>query len=374
MHLTSKHIPSQAQPRVLATASLAELTRRIEEASDREALGELVAHRRPFRAPDGKRVTLIEFIDDLCGRSPWRWLAGGSSEAVEEARDLTIDKLTNLPVAKTRKGAGPNAKRYWVAFNGALARAVGRAGNINELERELLTTRCLQDFVIRQFWLSCLECARRSQRLMKRYTWHLPDGCLQLWRPADVSADRLVAWLQVHTGNVSARRSGERERVQALIDARFGWRREFHATPKNLPAAPVERPVEIAEHRARNRDLAATVAREKAATVSLQRRTIRDLGPDRLHNLVLRVFHNLDDGSSGMTDAALAAEFGLSKPAYSRFAGRKWHRTESMVIPDLWRNTATVLAADSDFVVAAKEAGVWPAVERVLAEADGQPA
>ena len=62
----------------------------------------------------------------------------------------------------------------------------------------------------------------------------------------------------------------------------------------------------------------------------------------------------------------------LSKATLSRFAGTKWSaQTDSgraSFVPDLWRNTARTLAGHPDFVVAAKEAGVWQQVQVVLSD------
>ncbi len=67
-------------------------------------------------------------------------------------------------------------------------------------------------------------------------------------------------------------------------------------------------------------------------------------------------------------DCVLARGFGLSKATFSRFAGSRWQIHSDGPIPDLWANTAEVLAHHTPFIQAAKDAGVWPRVTKVLRE------
>ena len=60
----------------------------------------------------------------------------------------------------------------------------------------------------------------------------------------------------------------------------------------------------------------------------------------------------------------LAAAYPVKEPTLSRFAGKNWDDVSS--VPDLWVNTAQVLAGDERYVEAAIEAGVWSNVHTVL--------
>jgi len=70
---------------------------------------------------------------------------------------------------------------------------------------------------------------------------------------------------------------------------------------------------------------------------------------------------------------ALAKKFGLSSATFSRFASIRWSEGENLRfsnVPDLWSNTAGVLAANPDFVEAAGRAGVLAKI-RQITESNG---
>ena len=89
-------------------------------------------------------------------------------------------------------------------------------------------------------------------------------------------------------------------------------------------------------------DLGKTVALEKTKLIKTQRPAIKKLGPLRLRSLIERIFSDLEDGC--FKDGTVAADFGISKSTFSRFAGSDWLKSKSGV-PDLWRNTAEVVMA-----------------------------
>jgi hypothetical protein len=102
------------------------------------------------------------------------------------------------------------------------------------------------------------------------------------------------------------------------------------------------------------------IAREKAASVALQRPAIRALGSDKLAEFVLAVMENLLDKER--TEEEIARAFGLSKSAYSRFAGSRWNGVKTNkrgTIADLWVNVSHVLAKNPMFVDVARQAGVF---------------
>jgi hypothetical protein len=114
--------------------------------------------------------------------------------------------------------------------------------------------------------------------------------------------------------------------------------------------------------------LAETVAGEKVNNLEGQRKAIRALGGPNLRILILRVFEDLS--RECYRDSALADAFSLSKATFSRFAGSRWQTNSKSVVPDLWANTAKVLAHHSDFVEMAREAGVWPQIEVIVRAED----
>jgi AraC-like DNA-binding protein len=109
--------------------------------------------------------------------------------------------------------------------------------------------------------------------------------------------------------------------------------------------------------------LAIVVADEKARNIHEQRRSIRNLGEEKLKHLILRIFEDIkyDD----YQDKEIATDFGLSKATFSRFAGSDWAKTKS-TIPDLWLNTAKVLSRHDGFRQIALKAGYLKEVETTL--------
>jgi hypothetical protein len=114
--------------------------------------------------------------------------------------------------------------------------------------------------------------------------------------------------------------------------------------------------------------LAEAVADEKVKNIQKQRESIRALGKERLEQLILRIFKDLNDGQ--YKDKEVAEQFGLRKATFSRFAGSRWLQGNS--IPDLWRNTTEVLSTNPTFKEVAINTGVWKDVEATRARAASQ--
>ena len=109
--------------------------------------------------------------------------------------------------------------------------------------------------------------------------------------------------------------------------------------------------------------MAIAVADEKARNISFQRPSIRELGQDRLRSMVLEIFDALQEDE--IEDGRMADKYGLSKATFSRFAGVRWQDGNG-IIPDLWCNTAHVLAGHPVFNEAAQESGVWARVQAAV--------
>lgn len=68
-------------------------------------------------------------------------------------------------------------------------------------------------------------------------------------------------------------------------------------------------------------------------------------------------------------DNRIAKAFGLSKATFSRFAGSKWFtnlESGAAHIPDLWMNTAKMLATTPDFMELATAAGILPKLKKTM--------
>ncbi len=350
--------------------SLVELADRIARYDDRAALDELHRARTVFSHCGGRRLRLAEFLERLriaCGEAG---CLSDDPNVCEQAYDLTLDKFSNLPErhqraqassAARRRPAGPDCRVYFASFARHAAQRL-KARPVGLIESDAIAGRLLQRFVYRHFRLSLAEAKRRSVRHARRFIWHGPAGAICLWMPRELTGPKCRRWLDEHAAESAKTEADAQARVQALVDDHFGYRalqRLWDSSNKSREA-----PVPAVET-GRSR-LADVVAREKCQRIDQQRDAIAALGPARLAELIHRVFEGLEAGE--FRASMIAREFGLTKATFSRFAGAVWPHagdTNTRVVPDLWRNTAEVVAVRDDFAAAAEHAGVWPAIEQV---------
>jgi hypothetical protein len=109
--------------------------------------------------------------------------------------------------------------------------------------------------------------------------------------------------------------------------------------------------------------LGRVVAEEKVKEAKKLRRSIRQLGPERIRQLVLRIFEEIGTGT--YSDKVIAEEFTLSKATFSRFAGSHWFQNHSS-IPDLWLNTAKILSKNELFREVVEEFGFSKLVSDIV--------
>jgi len=112
--------------------------------------------------------------------------------------------------------------------------------------------------------------------------------------------------------------------------------------------------------------LAKAVADEKAENIDFQRPAIQNLGVDKLRGLIHRIFESIAEGN--LSAQTLAKRFGLSDATFSRFASTRWSHGQNLRfsnVPDLWSNTAQVLASNPDFVETAGRAGVLATISQI---------
>jgi hypothetical protein len=357
--------------RPLAMVPLIDLFARIGHHGDRAALDELHQYRPVFRYGDGKPLRFAEYLDRLRqGRTARAW----SRNVALGAYDLTLDKFFNLPdTSRPRKrGDGPDARLYFRALHKHVLRRIRDRNVDGQLDRERLAAHCFQGFVWRHFHLSLLDCVGRNP-LTRRFTWMVKGYELILRVPRHMSKEACCRWLAANAADVQPGRDGEKARLQALVDQRLGVPRICSlvaALVAGEAALAVDLPLpwSVAQD-VDVKGLAQAVADEKARALACQRPSIRRLAPPTLRRLVRTVFAAL--ANDEYQERAVAAAFGLKRPTVSRFAGRDWANEPGRAIPDLWLNTATVLAAHAVFVEAAKDAGVWDSVERVLHRGSG---
>jgi hypothetical protein len=336
---------------------LAALIYRIVKKTDAAALNEFHQHRTPFLIPDGPRVRFTQYIDWLRDQR-----AGVEARVTDRAYDLTLDKFSRLPVASDDKHRrGPDCRIYFRAFLEHLRGRAHEPGAVTTSQDELLVARELQYFVRRHFALSLNEAWRGRNPAISRYFWKLPPEsghALCLWLPRSIRGRARRQWLEHNAPDADPTRPGERERIQAIINQRLllpsvgslNACADVPARNATAPGGEAGLPTRLAQ----------AVADEKAATIELQRPAIQKLGPSRLRELVLAAFRHAEDPNE--TDEILAGRFGLSKSAFSRFAGAQWKHRGRAVLPDLWLNTARTLRSCPDFADAARASGIWETV------------
>lgn len=363
------------------TMSLIELAQRIAHKSDKKALDQLHNHRVFFSLHKKKLLPLVEHIGTFKeSRNTWR-RCNYNIVAMDAAYDLTVDKFSNLPCRDTgrcySKPSGPDCRYYYGAFVDYVMAQFEKNPACNPLEAETAAARMLLSLVRWHFYLSCLETKRRSQKLVRRCRWNLNGKTLYIWLPVDIAADKCRKWLQKHIDNVDPDRPGEQDRIQHIVNERFARRRlyslhESSLVEQKLPLSPPQLLPSWQDEISVN-GLAKAVGDEKVQNIGLQRPAIRALGQESLKKLIVAVFNDL--AWDNYEASTFACRFGISEATLSRFAGCRWNRqsgdiSEGVVVPDLWQNTAQVLAGHIDFVEAATKAGVWKQVCQVLETTD----
>lgn len=345
-----------------AKLTLAELARRIASQGDAEALHEL-HQRTPFYLNGNSPIGVVGLIDHLRRQV----LEQGNPNA-DRAYDLTMDKFSCLAGKEARAAGrkGTDCRRYFEAYATHLNNSRKEWEHKTELEREMFQAKALQSLVRRHYGLALRECQRASH--MTRFVWHLPNGALPVLMPRSISGRARRRWLEANIPDADPGKPDEQLRVQAIIDDTIGQPR-FSPFVPGLPVdtdasflAPVPIPGEDV-FRVSVEGLADCVAREKATRIAEQRPAIQAMGPAKLQEMIRSIFDGLAE--SGYSLAAVAVQYGVSKPTLSRFAGIRWHSATSADswVPDLWRNTAKVIGSDPEFVEAAQRAGVWRQIE-----------
>ena len=352
--------------------SLLRLAELIAQDGDRDALRELHDNRTLFYYQIASPLRLAEFADKLRqSKQGWQW-SGQDAGVLENAYDLTISKFSNLPAGKisgrSLKTQGPDCRYYFGAFVKYASEKMYLEHCVNEAQREMQLAKILQSHVIRHFRLSCLECARSGRQLTKRYLWKFNGHAMNIMLPVQIPARQCSRWLSENVPNVDPSRPGERERVQAVVDGLIAGGKILSIEDVDegkilMNRVTIESEV---EEQISVKGLADAVACEKAENISSQRPAIQKLGSQKLQKLVLKIFETLADGE--YEALSIAKSFGISPATLSRFAGMSWSNDtgNELPVPDLWLNTAQVLAEHSVFTEIAENAGVLSRVKEIL--------
>lgn len=348
--------------------------------SDSDALQELLSNRKPY-VVEGRRSDLPSFLREISSNDSSR--TGRNQDLVDCAYNMTLDKFSHLPLSAQpdsayRTGETDTPKRrvidcchYYkavvVQFE-SWKEANPLAGTIDQ---ELQGCNILQQTVFRNFHWSMQECRRSNMPFAKRYVWKVKDQTISLRRPVEIPGGAFRKWLEQNIADPDPKNPGEGERIQREVDRHFAqgsfvpWDEKTmaHISGGNQAADPGS----TVGSKTEASRLAMTVAREKVANIDEMRPAIRELGKEKLFFLVLRIFSDIEDGI--MEDVHVANDFGLSKATFSRFAGSDWTKhigQDKFSIPDLWLNTAKVLASSPEFTEIVLSAGIVPRLKEVI--------
>jgi hypothetical protein len=296
---------------------------------------------------------------------------------------MTLDKFSHLPVsaepdftdhggqAENPKPRAINCRNYYKAVLGQFEtwrKVHPLAGTI---DTELEICGILHRMVVKHFYLSLKECRRARMPFAKRYVWNVNEEKISLRRPVEIPGADFRKWLEENITNLDPKRPGGARRIQMEVDEHFS--QSFFVPWDEKTVAQVSDSNRGADTGAtvggepETSRLALTVAKEKVANIHMMRPAIRELGKEKLFLLITRIFGDIGDGI--IEDVRIANDFGLSKATFSRFAGSDWskHIGETKVtIPDLWLNTAKVLASSPEFMEVALSAGVLPQLKEII--------
>jgi hypothetical protein len=351
--------------------SLLELIEAVAYKGDRVALEEFHNNRRLFYCRKSRPVRLTEFVDYLCQKDNSNFCYANNDHISQGAYDLTITKFTNLPMENNEqsgeqmKDQGTNCRYYFGAFIKYVKAKIPETGDVESVQFEMKISRFLQNFVVRHFHLSCLECARRADGLTRRYIWNVDGQNIPVWMPAYMSAKQCRDWL---AENIS-RCVYEKEAIQAVVDSFFRKNVIVSLEQNNIEAQilPDDSVLDETEGCSFADGLAAAVADEKAENIDIQRPAIRTLGREKLKKMIMQIFEAISEDR--FEAQKIAERFGLSGATFSRFASNHWHHEDKpdfSTVPDLWSNTAHVLAGNNDFIETAGAAGLLGRIKQTM--------
>ena len=356
--------------------TLTELFSLIVQKSERSALDEVLSHRKVFTYED-RSLLFSDFLGAI--RKEYLRKQKQNYEIIDCTYDKTLDKFTNLPVREklpeelktssskqALKRKSIDCRNYYRAVLSLIANWKKEHLEASRIDEEVKAARIFQGFVVKHFYWSLEECWRQRMPFSIRYFWKIKGKKIILRHPVYISGREFGKWLEANVRDADPDRPGERSRIQRLVDEHFLREYTVPFDDPSLEDTAAEKSLTL-EEKSGFQALAETVAKDKVENIETMRPAIKKLGEQMLYELVLRIFENLSQNT--FEDSRIARDFGLSKSAFSRFAGSKWSdklERGILAIPDLWSNTAKILASIPDFLEVAANAGVLPKLKKVL--------
>ena len=371
----------------LRKESTVRLVMHIVEDADRLALRILLETRRLFYLLHEPPLLLPEFIMKLRGRMAMRANYNADDCKLADCTyDLTLDKYSNFPEPikksskphkRSLKGMRIDCRKYYRAFLSAFRMERKRLKIRTQSQEEFLAGIVLQRLVLRNFFWSRKECERGTPFSI-RYAWVVDGGKIYLHYPSHMTAKEFKAWLNENVTDTNPRAPDEKKWIQSLIDEKLG--RGHHVSldesgiVRTLKAKEEPCTTDTQEGYMFGRNLADAVAQEKVENIEKLRPGIRELGQNSIRKLVRQIFSALEHGDYELTK--MAEQYGISKATLSRFAGSSWFEkmdgAQIVTVPDLWENTAVVLAKNPVFLDTVLASGFGDKLKEVLRLIDSE--
>lgn len=340
------------------------LIRLVVEESDRKALREIHDNRRIIPLHENHYLLIVEYLDFLKGRAARQENYNIKSTKISEAAyDITLDKLSNLPLNDTNNG--PDCRKYFRALLSKIEELIHNNKITTRLRIEAKCCMLTKGLIRRHFSLSCLEALRNADAFWSRYNWHVGNYNFDLRMPSSMTGGQRRIWLEENVPGTILDDPMAKEKIQELIEMELVKERFTSIDSLEYQNSLISQDNFFPVDQDWGLNLAEAVAREKVQNIEKQRPAIRKLGPKSLAELVRQVFLDLD--AEDYEQKKVAAKFGLSPATLSRFAGTDWRQkdTKDQQIPDLWRNTAQVVSQIPVFREVAEEAGMLHWIEEV---------
>jgi hypothetical protein len=272
---------------------------------------------------------------------------------------------------------GIDCRKYYLAFLQTFKREKKRKRIKSQSEQELKAGMILQRRVWRNFWLSRKECERGTPFSI-RYAWKVGGLKIYLWYPAYMTPKEFKAWLMENVKDFDLKAANARDRIQSLIDDNLP--RGYHVPLDvsgvigTLRAKDEASSIDTQEGYMFARNLAETVAQEKAENLEKLRPAIRELREESVRRLILQIFSEIEQDDYDLTRTA--RQYGISKATLSRFAGSSWFEkmdgVQTVTVPDLWKNTAGILAQNPIFLDTVLASGFKGKLKEVLGLIDSE--
>jgi hypothetical protein len=290
--------------------------------------------------------------------------------------DLTLAKYSNFPndCAPASnpedygiRASGVDCRKYYGAFLTSFDKMRKGDKIKSSSQEEYEAGRLLQKMVFRNFYWSKLECSRITP-FSKRYEWVFEGKKIYLWYPSYMIPKEFRAWLKENVKDLNPKAPDAKNRIQSLIDENLGRGYHIPFEDTGIANTSVAPSITIQEEQMFGRRLAVTVAREKAKNPKKLRPSIRKLGKQSVEQFILQIFTEIECDDYDIT--RMAKQYGISTAALSRFAGSTWYEKmgtdEPVRVPDLWKNTARVLAGNPIFMQTVLESRIAGRFEEVL--------